>query len=53
MKNAIPFGSLAVFTAVAVEDPWLCVAGFHRVCPFEVVCAEVILPAACRPSVFS
>jgi hypothetical protein len=29
------FGSLAVITNKSALDPWLCVPGFRRVCPYR------------------
>jgi hypothetical protein len=31
------FGNLAILTGFPVVDPWLCVAGFDRVCLFELL----------------
>ncbi len=34
-SNAIlDFGGLAIMTDFSALDPWLCVAGFHRLCLF-------------------
>ena len=36
MDSMLVFGSLAVIVPRGgTVDPWLCVAGFHRVCPYR------------------
>jgi hypothetical protein len=42
-NEIVHFGSLAVLTYTSVLDPWLCVTGFHRVCPCEEEFLAVII----------
>jgi hypothetical protein len=34
------FGDLAVMAAFAAVDPWLCVAGFRRVCLYRMLSCD-------------
>jgi hypothetical protein len=33
-NKCLDFGGLAIMTDFSALDPWLCVAGFHRLCLF-------------------
>src|ERR1044071_8546279 len=42
-KHFVIFGGLAILVTYVTVDPWLCVAGFHRVCLYRMLSCETIL----------